>query len=305
MNLPGQVPEVPDNTTIPGKGDGLNDLSEQKTSLHTLIHPQRKLFGERLSTNIEAAPYKRPRTHIVDSNAFQLVVLLIITLNALSIGIETDYGCRGVCTVPQRGQWYILDCIFTAVFTLEMAMRFHAHGVLGYFMDNWNRFDFVLVVVAFVDTTILSHLDFTGVDLRFFSTLRIVRIFRLVRLVRLVRMFDDVRLITHSIIGSLKTVGRVFFVLLAILWCLAIFMTIVVGQDEDPQGYDYDHVPWTREQYWGTVSRSLFSLFQLMTADAWVSSLAAPVLAKYSYMIFFFAFMVIYYLKGDNKKSVS
>lgn len=43
-----------------------------------------------------------------------------------------------------------------------------------------------------------------------------------------------------------------------------------------------------RDDYWGTSARSMFSLYQLMTSDGWVSSLARPVLAKYPLMIVYF-----------------
>eukprot|EP00397_Hematodinium_sp_SG-2012_P017816 GEMP01018230.1.p1 GENE.GEMP01018230.1~~GEMP01018230.1.p1 ORF type:complete len:346 (+),score=58.27 GEMP01018230.1:131-1039(+) len=302
MDLPGQVPEIPDNSATQ-QADG-NGKRMPRLPGGPRMDAEGERFDEVKSKSAKAARDKRRRKHIVETNVFQLIVAFVILFNAISIGIETDYGCHGVCTVSQRGIWYSIECIFAALFTIEMLMRFNALGVCGYFMNKWNRFDFVLVVSALLDTGILSHISI-GIHLNIFTIWRIIRLFRLARLIRFVRMFRELYLIINGMVDALKAVGYVFLVMLLLLWCGAIFMTIMVGHDSDPRGYNYDQVPWTREQYWGTVSRSLFSLFQLMTADAWVSSLAAPVLAKYSYMIFFFAFMVIYYLKGDNKKSVS
>ena len=43
---------------------------------------------------------------------------------------------------------YIIDVIFIAIFTGEAALKISAYRFNSYIYDNWNKFDFFVVIVG-------------------------------------------------------------------------------------------------------------------------------------------------------------
>lgn len=83
-----------------------------------------------------------------------------------------------------------------------------------------------------------------------------------------------------------------YVILFAVLYTIAIFATVVIGRDgilmEDPLAWEY----------FGTVPKSLFTLFQVATLDSW-SGLLRPLLKKNpdaaitTCLVFFFCIMIV------------
>lgn len=284
---------------------------------------QEQRARERARMRLQAKS-RRGYKKIIDTPWFHSMVGGVVIANAAIIGFETDFGeCRGSCTVAERGLWYILDASFTFCFTAEMLVRMYVCGFattpegkkkMLYFYDPWNRFDFLVVMCAILDTLILSWLPDMGGILKIMTVLRIVRIFRLVRVVRLVPLFRELYLIISGMIDAIKTVVWVVVVLALILFVAAIYITMAVGKDlpqppdsvldsEEPNAirdwfykgdvYTYGSASkWNRYDYWGTVGHSMFTLFQLITGDNWVKTLARPILHRNPEMIFFFLLII-------------
>ena len=71
------------------------------------------------------------------------IVLIIIILNAIVlflIGFD-----EFVEKIPEL---LILDNIFTFIFLIELIVKLKALGLGNYFKDNWNTFDFILIILA-------------------------------------------------------------------------------------------------------------------------------------------------------------
>jgi len=299
-----------------GSGSGSYESYESYDTADQLENEERErqMARNRMREEIKA---RRAKRSVIDTPMFHSMVGAIVVANAAVIGFETDYGaCRGACTVAQRGTWYFADLGFTICFLMEMLTRMYICGrskkengeydlIPLYFNDPWNRFDFLVVFCAILDTGILSWIEGMGGVLKIMTVLRIVRIFRLVRVVRLVPAFRELYLIISGMMDALKTIFWVFIVMCLILYCGAIYITMSVGHDQaqnivwdDPSSvakdvYKYGiESKWSRYDYWGTVGKSMFSLFQLVTMDNWVRTLAWPVLEQNVLMILFFVFLL-------------
>jgi len=109
---------------------------------------------------------------------------------------------------------------------------------------------------------------------------------RLVRLARLSRTLRELWLLMVGLGDLFKTVLWVSFLLLLIFWVFGILMTISVGQNDETY-FDYSRSHWTREDYFGTVPKSMFSMFQIMTLDKWSSALIYPVLKQWPWFLIF------------------
>ena len=70
--------------------------------------------------------------------------------------------------------------IFVVVFTIEMTLKIIAYGFSYYWHVNWNKFDFIIVILslAALDETLLRDLNFNV------TALRIIRVSRLLRMVK-------------------------------------------------------------------------------------------------------------------------
>ena len=109
----------------------------------------------------------------------------------------------------------ISNWIFTMIYNLEAALKIYACGN-NYFLNNWNKFDFFIVVVG--DLSILAdifgqhHQDISKI-LNIIKALRIMRIFRLVRVSRKLRILVDSLIV---IFPSIANIGSLIMLLLFI-----------------------------------------------------------------------------------------
>jgi hypothetical protein len=69
---------------------------------------------------------------------------------------------------------------FVVFFTLEMAIKITAYGFKYYWYVNWNKFDFIIVMMSLIalNENLLERLNFNP------TALRIIRVSRLLRMVK-------------------------------------------------------------------------------------------------------------------------
>ncbi|CEL99364.1 unnamed protein product [Vitrella brassicaformis CCMP3155] len=196
---------------------------------------------------------------IAFSPKFDLFFGLLILLNAIVIGLETDYN-------PHNGGdqwgWYIGEMLFNVNFIIEFVIRFSVYSWY-YFHDLSNTFDFLLVLIGALDAFVLTW----AVDadaLRFFGVLRVVRLLRLARVIRLFKIFKELWLLLAGLKTAMRTLLWLSIMLVLILYFAAVFLTIFVGKEDS-----YDDEIEDRDELWGTIPRSMFTLFGIMTLDEW------------------------------------
>lgn len=73
------------------------------------------------------------------------------------------------------------NSFFVFFFTIEMVLKLTAYGFKYYWYVNWNKFDFIIVILSLVaiDESLLQ--DKLGINV---TALRIIRITRLLRMVK-------------------------------------------------------------------------------------------------------------------------
>jgi len=125
----------------------------------------------------------------------------------------------------------------------------------SFFVDGWNLFDTFLVVTAITDFAVLQHLsDRSSLDM--FVALRFLRLVRLARMVRLLRFFKEMWLLVSGLIDAMRTtLAWAWLIIGLITYVVAILTTRLFGQ---------------RHGDVGTVFRSMYTLFCVMTTEGWV-----------------------------------
>mmetsp|Transcript_21259 Transcript_21259/g.48808 ORF Transcript_21259/g.48808 Transcript_21259/m.48808 type:complete len:579 (-) Transcript_21259:171-1907(-) len=158
--------------------------------------------------------------------------------------------------VPKEGSseetlFFIIDLIFSVLFTLELAVNLFAHWLTPFISDGWNVFDFIVVLV--------SDIAYAVPELPGVNVLRLVRAFRVLRLFgRLKELRGIINALTASLIP-------VFNALMIVLLVTAIYAILGVLSWKDRS-----------EVRFGTFSAAMYTMFQVITMEGWSSEIARP-----------------------------
>mmetsp|Transcript_36859 Transcript_36859/g.80840 ORF Transcript_36859/g.80840 Transcript_36859/m.80840 type:complete len:490 (-) Transcript_36859:121-1590(-) len=187
-----------------------------------------------------------------DRRGVKIFVGTVICLNGIYLGIETDAPLDEVLGL-------LLEFAFTITFFVEVALRIFAEGA-SFFFEEWNIFDFVLVAVACLDTFIFEWIA-SGSSVGALSAIRMLRLVRLVRLIRLFSWFKELWLFVAGILSALRTLCVATPIVALLIYTCGITTTRIFGQEyvDDPLMNDW----------WGSVPKSMFTLFQCMTTEGW------------------------------------
>jgi voltage-gated sodium channel len=213
----------------------------------------------------------------VDRTPFSCFMGVMIFANSLLVGLETDHE-------EELGQWKdIANQFFVMLYVGEFVARVYFHGA-EYFYDPMNCFDTLLVIISILDEYFMTNNRMSS-----FSSLKLVRMLRLVRLIRLVRFFKELFLVVVGLASTMKTLFWVSLLLGAILWTNSILLAMILGKSKAWMFIDrasampFEH--FNVDLYFGSVLKSCFTLFQMVTLDEWASKIMRPVCRVYPMMV--------------------
>ncbi|MPY70510.1 MAG: ion transporter [Alphaproteobacteria bacterium] len=196
---------------------------------------------------------------LVESERFRHSVLVLIGVNALTLGLETS-----AATMAVAGRFLMmLDTAILAVFVAELALRIYAHG-WRFFRDPWGVFDFVIVGIALVPAS------------EAFSALRALRVLRALRLVSGV---PRLRRVVEALLGAVPGIGAIGGLLTLIFYVFAVIATNLFGG--------------AFPAWFGSIGESMYSLFQIMTLESWSMGIVRPVMEVFPYAWAFFVPFII------------
>ncbi len=201
----------------------------------------------------------RART-LVESGWFQKTIIILIVINAITLGLETSKDISG-----RFGSLLtLIDDLVLVVFVLEILLRLYAYG-WRFFTDAWSIFDFIIVGIALAPAS------------EGFTVLRALRILRVLRLISVV---PRMRRVVSALLGSLPGLGTVIALLSLVFYVAAVMATKLFG----------DAFP----EWFGSLGDSLYSLFQIMTLESWSMGIVRPVMETYPYAwAFFIPFILV------------
>ena len=200
--------------------------------------------------------------NLKESRIFQFIVVLIIILNALTIGINT-YNLSQFT----RQLINYIDYSITIFFVIEILIRFIAEPEkLNFFKSGWNVFDTLIVLLSLVPIPNNSS----------FLLLRLLRVFRVLRLISVV---PELKKIIEALLSSVKRVFYVGLLLFIILYIYATIGSILFSTN----------IP----ERWGDVGVAMITLFQVLTLSSW-EQVMLPLQDVYWWAwIYFFSFIII------------
>jgi voltage-gated sodium channel len=210
--------------------------------------------------------------NIVESFAFDIFVGFLIFANGIWIGIQTAWLADHGPEALMPGFFKAMDTLFCILFSIEIGLRLYIYRVSFFIHQGWewNLFDFGLVIMQISEEIVvrISEESSSLGNTSFLRVLRILRLIRVVRMIRIVRMIGELRTIIASILGSLKSLVWTVVVLLLIIYLVAILFTQIVAD------HAYEHADL--DQYYGSLFRSVLSLFEAFTGGVDWDILAQP-----------------------------
>lgn len=197
---------------------------------------------------------------IVDDPRTERVVISLIIVNAAILGLETSQSAMAAFG-PLLD---LIDRIILAVFVVELAARVAVHR-LAFFRDPWSVFDFLVIGIALVPAT---------------ETFTVLRALRILRALRLITAIPTLRRVVAGLLASLPGMASIVFLIGLIYYVFAVMGNKLFGADNP--------------ELFGTLGKSLFTLFTVMTLEGWVDGVTKPIMEHHPYgWIFFFVFIVI------------
>jgi voltage-gated sodium channel len=193
---------------------------------------------------------------LVESPVFQRVVVVVIMVNAVALGLETSDELAGPLL-------HVADRLTLAVFVVELGLRWYAAG-WRFFRDPWNVFDFVIVGVSLVPAA---------------GPLSVLRTLRVLRVLRLVSAVPSMRRVVSGLLAAVPGMASVAALLSLVIFVAGVMATGLFGG--------------IAPGYFGDLGTSLFTLFQVMTGEAWPDIAREVMVAAPLAWIFFVVYILV------------
>ena len=142
------------------------------------------------------------------------------------------------------------DSFFTILFVIEAIVKISTYGWKDYWKDGWNRFDFILTVVA-IPSLMNSFLDF-DLATNILLSLRALRIFKSFRLFKFIPNVD-------GLLKGFKVAARASLIVI-IAFVVIVFVTSILASTL------YSKIV---PDLFGNPGVSLYTIFRYFSGDDW------------------------------------
>ena len=196
----------------------------------------------------------------VERDSVRNAILGVIIFNAITLGLSTS----GTVRDQIGGLLTVIDRAVLTIFVAELTLKFFAYG-LRFFSSAWNVFDLVVVGLGLLPDR---------------SGLSALRGLRVIRAMRLLSVVPQMRAVVQALLDALPGMGAVIIMISIVFYVFAVMATLMYGA--------------AFGDWFGTLGRSLYSLFQIMTLESWSMGIVRPVMEQFPMAwLFFVPFIVI------------
>ncbi|XP_016073449.1 PREDICTED: voltage-dependent P/Q-type calcium channel subunit alpha-1A [Miniopterus natalensis] len=196
----------------------------------------------------------------VVSPPFEYTIMAMIALNTIVLMMKF-YGA----SLAYENALRVFNIVFTSLFSLECLLKVMAFGILNYFRDAWNIFDFVTVLGSITDILVTEF----GNN---FINLSFLRLFRAARLIKLLRQGYTIRILLWTFVQSFKALPYVCLLIAMLFFIYAIIGMQVfgnIGIDVEDEDSEEDDFQITEHNNFRTFFQALMLLFRSATGEAW------------------------------------
>jgi voltage-gated sodium channel len=175
------------------------------------------------------------------------LVMAVIIFNAIILGMETSQHI-----MAEAGPIVLfLDQLCLSFFIAEIGLKIFARGK-RFFHSGWNIFDLFIVGAALVPGS---------------QTMSVLRALRILRVLRVISVAPRLRRVVEGFVTALPGMGSVFL-LMAILFYIGAVIATKLFAASFPE-------------WFGSLGKSAYTLFQIMTLESWSMGIVRPVMEVY------------------------
>ena len=171
--------------------------------------------GRALCIFSSSNPLRKLLAKMVQSGAFEVIVLLLIVFSSCLLALENPLHNQN-----DRSALAMMDIVTTCLFVLELVLKNVAYGFIfngknSYMRNWWNIMDFAIVVVSVISITASS-----GGGL---SSLKILRMLRVLRPLRMISRNQGLKVAVQALVMAVPKIINVLMVSLVFYLVYAIF----------------------------------------------------------------------------------
>jgi len=197
---------------------------------------------------------------IVEDPRTDRVIMTLIIINAITLGLQTSKTVMSAYGPALE----LFDDIIVWIFVIEVSARIIVHR-WAFFKDPWSIFDFIVVAIAVIPAS---------------QTLSVLRSLRILRALRLITVVPTLKAVVGGLLAALPGMGSIVLLIMLIYYVFAVIATKLYGP-EFPELF-------------GTLGKSFFTLFTVMTLEGWVDGVVKPIMEKFPRAwIFFVTFIIV------------
>ncbi|XP_042200213.1 sodium channel protein type 8 subunit alpha-like [Callorhinchus milii] len=237
-----------------------------------MTEEQKKYYNamKKLGSKKPQKPIPRPLNPIqggvfdfVTQQAFDIVIMILICLNMVTMMVETDDQSEETDNIL-----YWINFIFIVSFTSECVLKVFALRHY-YFTIGWNIFDFVVVILSIVGMFLAELIEKYFVSPTLF---RVIRLARIGRILRLIKSAKGIRTLLFALMMSLPALFNIGLLLFLVMFIFSIFGMSNFAYVKKEAGID-DMFNFE------TFGNSMICLFQVTTSAGW-DGLLLPILNR-------------------------
>ncbi|MCO5142033.1 MAG: ion transporter [Oligoflexia bacterium] len=196
----------------------------------------------------------------IESEIIQYLIVIVILLNAIVLGLETSTEI-----MAKWGNLLVtLDKVCLLIFIIEIFAKALVYQ-FRFWRSSWNIFDLAVILVAIVPGA---------------GPWAVLRTLRVLRVLRLLTVIPALRKVVAAFLHSIPGLAGVGAVMAIFFYTAAVLATRLFGTDFP--------------DWFGSLGRSLYTLFQVMTLESWSMGIVRPVMEKHPMAwLFFVPFIII------------
>jgi voltage-gated sodium channel len=196
---------------------------------------------------------------IVDDPRTERFIMVVIIINAITLGLQTNQAVMANWAEVLE----IFDDIIIAIFVIEVTSRIIVHR-WAFFRDPWSVFDFVVVAISVVPAS---------------QTFSVLRALRILRALRLITAVPTLKAVVGGLLAALPGMGSIFLLITLIYYVFAVIAVKLYGP--------------AFPELFGTLGKSFFTLFTVMTLEGWVDGVVKPIMVQFPRAWLFFVIFIV------------
>ena len=197
---------------------------------------------------------------LVERNRFKNAIMTVIIINAVTLGMSTSETLMASMGPILNS----IDMLALTIFVVELLLKLYAYR-LEFFKSAWNVFVLIVVVIGLIPTG---------------GGLSALRGLRVIRTLRLLSVVPQMRAVVQALLDALPGMGAVIIMISIVFYVFGVMATLMYGE--------------AFNEWFGTLGRSLYTLFQIMTLESWSMGIVRPVMERFpASWMFFVPFIIV------------